>query len=110
MIITSIDVTIPFSRRHANETIRNIIRYDSGYLKDLFLKDERVVFSETCLLDIQRLTKGHKDNWENPVNATDSIFDSLKKYSSPYLFDFNDEKINEINAQRLNRRSTDKVY
>lgn len=103
MIIDSIDITIPFSRRHPNETIRNIIRYDSGYLKDLFFNDERVVFSQKCLTEIKRLTKGHQDNWEKPSAQTSNIFDSLKSYASPYLYDFNNDDIDEENQKRLKR-------
>ncbi len=99
-MIESIDEKIPFSRRHLNETIRQIIRYDSGYLKDLFLNDERVVFSDECLSDLCRLTKGHKDNWETPSTQAKNIFDSLKSYRSPYLYDFNDTKIIKINKAR----------
>lgn len=105
MIIDSIDTTIPFSRRHPAETIRNIIRYDSGYLKDLFVRDERIVFSEECLKEIMRLTKGHKDNWEKPNVATDNIFLSVKRYPSPYLYDFNNNLIEETNTKRLNHKS-----
>ena len=102
-MINSIDEKISFSRRHPNETIREIIRYDSGYLKDLFLKNERIVFSPKCLSEIQRLTKGHKDNWEKPTKQTSSIFGQLKPYSSPYLYDFNNEDIVRINNLRLNK-------
>lgn len=102
-MITSIDEKIPFSHRHQDETIRDIIRYDSGYLKDLFLKDCRIIFSPQCLLEIQELTKGHKDNWKKPTTNTTVIFDSLKKYSSPYLYDFNDDQIVRINNMRLEK-------
>lgn len=58
-MIFEIDDIIPFINRkeHVNHTIRQIIRYDSGYLKDLFLKDNRVCFSEKCLAELLRLTK-----------------------------------------------------
>lgn len=102
MLFDSIDIPIPFSRRHANETIRNIIRYDSGYLKDLFLNDERVVFSQRCLVELQRLTKGQIDNWEKPDDKCTNIFNSLKSYATPYLFDFNNDEIELINQNRLN--------
>lgn len=77
-MIYSIDEKIHVSQRHPNETIRQIIRYDSGYLKDLFLKDERVVFSDDCMTEICRLTTGHKDNWETPTIHTENIFNALK--------------------------------
>lgn len=40
-MIFEIDDIIPFVNRteHVNHTIRQIIRYDSGYLKDLFIND-----------------------------------------------------------------------
>lgn len=96
----NLDDVIEFSKRHPNETIRQIIRYDSGYLKDLFIKDERVVFSEDCFKELCRLTQGHKDNWEDPKEAV-GFFPSLKFYKSPYLYDFNDPKLLALNEKRL---------
>lgn len=102
-MITSLDIKISFSKRHHNETIREIIRYDSGYLKDLFLKDDRIVFSPECFFEIKRLTAGHKDNWEKPQIKTSCIFDTLKPYATPYLYDFNDVILDKINTERLSR-------
>lgn len=101
-MILEIDDIISFSRRHENETIREIVRYDSGYLKDLFWADKRLCFSEDCLKDLCRLTYGHKDNWEktNPTSIN-SIFKCLKSYKTPYLFDFNDESLVQENLHRL---------
>lgn len=99
-----IDDVIPFVRReeHKGKTIRQIIRYDSGYLKDLFVKDSRVVFSEKCMKEILRLTAGHFDNWESPqAGCTNNIFSTLKTYRSPYLFDFNKSEIENENNRRL---------
>ena len=62
-MIYELDDIILCSKRHSNETIRQIIRYDSGYLKDLMLKNDEVIFSEKCFEELKRLTKGHKDNW-----------------------------------------------
>jgi|GEM_PF-3146354 hypothetical protein len=98
-----IDDVIPFSKRHEGETIRQIIRYDSGYLKDLFVKDERVVFSEKCYSELKRLTKGFKDNWEKPPMKTGNFFQSLKAYRSPYPFDFNNNEIEEENRKRIKK-------
>lgn len=100
-MILDIDSVIPFSKRHGGETIREIIRYDSGYLKDLMLKDDRVVFSDTCFNEIKRLTKNHFDNWETPSNSGISIFKKLKTYGQPYLYDFNDGELEALNKQRL---------
>ena len=101
MIITSLDVCIPFSQRHPNETIRIIIRYDSGYLKDLFLKNKEICFTEDCLSELCRLTRGFHDNWEKPINPTSSIFYQVKSYRTPYQFDFNNNIIIEENSRRL---------
>lgn len=99
-MINCIDNTIPFSIRHQGETIREIIRYDSGYLKDLFIKDERLCFSRECFAEICRLTKGHKDNWESSKYSA-SIFSQLKTYATPYLYDFNEEALLELNEKRI---------
>lgn len=99
--ISSLDAKIAISKRHPNETIREILRYDSGYLKDLFIKDTRIVFSSDCLAEIKRLTSGHKDNWETPKEG--DLFSRLKTYASPYLYDFNDGVIDLINTERLEK-------
>ena len=104
IMIFEIDDNIPFCNRneHKQHTIRQIIRYDSGYLKDLFTKDKRLVFSLECYKNLMRLTKGHRDNWEKPINKPNSIFNELKTYKTPYLFDFNDSIIESENTKRLN--------
>lgn len=101
-MIKSIDEEISFSKRHPGKTIRQILQYDSGYLKDLFLKTS-LVFSPECFDEIKRLTKGHKDNWESPANdtKTKTVFQRIKSYGTPYLYDFN-EKFNEIDLEALN--------
>lgn len=104
-MIKSLDIVIPFSKRHSNETIRQILRYDSGYLKDLFIKDSRLSFSEECFYEICRLTKGHRDNWKKPTNAVSNIFSQCKSYKSPYLYDFNDDVLISINRQRIAQTS-----
>lgn len=45
-MIHSIDEKLPFSRKHSDETIREILRYDSDYLKDLFLKNDNLCFNK----------------------------------------------------------------
>lgn len=102
-MIFNIDDIIPFCRRdeHLTHTIRQIIRYDSGYLKSLFENDERLVFSLECYDELKRLTKGHWDNWETPSNETNTVFDRLKSYKTPYLYDFNNPDIEKINLNRL---------
>ncbi len=100
MYIESIDIKIPFSKRHPNETIRQIIRYDSGYIKDLFLKNEEIIFSDSCFDELKRLTLGHMDNWVSPKQESTNIFSHLKSYATPYLFDFNNEHIFILNKER----------
>lgn len=100
-MIFEIDDIIPFSIRHKGETIREIIRYDSGYLKDLMIRDYRIVFSNICFNEIKRLTQNHFDNWETPSNDEISIFKKLKTYRKPYLYDFNDKQLEALNKQRL---------
>lgn len=97
----NLDDVITFSHRHPNETIRQIIRYDSGYLKDLFLNDKRVVFSLECYEELKRLTLGHKDNWEAPKGPARNTLNSLKLYGKPYLYDFNDENLEKKNKERM---------
>ncbi len=99
-MIHSLDQIIPFSRRHPNETVRQILQYDSGYVKDLFLKDSRLVFSEDCFNEICQITDGHKDEWVKPENCA-SFLDGLKRYAVPYLYDFNNETLRSINQERL---------
>lgn len=99
-----IDNIIPFSKRYEKETIREIIRSDSGYLKDLFFKDKRVIFSPQCLEELKRLTRGHKDNWERPKTPELSFLKKTKKYGVAYLYDFNNPKIEELNTNRFTEK------
>lgn len=102
-MIFELDDKIPFSKRHEGETIRQILRYDSGYLRDLMIRDNRVVFSVSCFSEIMRLTKSHYDNWEKPKNMKISILDKLKTYRSPYLYNFDDGTLEKLNKERLNQ-------
>lgn len=67
----------------------------------MFENDERLIFSLEYYDELKRLTKGHWDNWEAPCNETKSVFDELKSYATPYLYDFNNPEIEEINIERL---------
>lgn len=104
-MIYEIDDVIQFSKRHAGKSIREIVRYDSGYIKDLMTKDCRFVVSESCFAELVKLTSGFRDNWEKPKCQTVNIFHSLKSYVSPYLYDFekDTENVRGINTQRLER-------
>lgn len=100
-MIFELDDKISFSKRHKDETIRQILRYDSGYIKDLIMKNDEFALSEESFSEACRLTKGMHDNWEKPNAKTDSIFDSLKPYGSPYPFDLNDEDVRIANQKKL---------
>ncbi|TFD92176.1 hypothetical protein E2605_18910 [Dysgonomonas capnocytophagoides] len=100
-MIFNIDDIIPFSKRHPRKTIREILLIDSGYLKDLIKKNSRVILSEECYQEAILITKGMRDEWVKPIGKTESIFDSLKPYTAPYGFDFNDEELITINRNRL---------
>lgn len=102
-VIKTIDEFIPFSERHHDETIRMIIRYDSGYLKDLMIKDERLCFTKECFAEICRLTKCMYDNWEKPSIGDGCILHIAKRYSSPYPYDFNDPRLIALNEERLSK-------
>ena len=104
-VIKTIDEVIPFSKRHPDKTVRMIIQYDSGYLKDLMIKDERLCFTKECFAEICRLTKGMYDNWEKPLIGDGCILRTAKRYSSPYLYDFNDPKLIALNEERLNKEN-----
>lgn len=97
----NIDDVIEFSKRHRGETIRQILRYDSGYLKDLFVKNDDFVLSDNCFQEILLLTKGAKDNWSKPQQKTSSIFSLCKPYRSPYQYDFNNEDIIALHKHKL---------
>ena len=100
-LVYDLDDIIPFSVRHKGETIRQIVRYDSGYLRDLMRKDKRLIFSPKCLKELIKLTQFHKDNWENA--NTQNVFLGLKRYATPYLCSFCDEELIELNESRLKK-------
>lgn len=99
-MVFEIDDIIPFSKRHKNETIRNIVVSDSGYIKTMIEKNEDFVLSEKAYEEVAKITKGHKDAWQ-PQKDTGNIFDELKTYAVPYLFDFNNEELQKINQKKL---------
>ena len=102
-MVYEIDDVIPFSRRHRGETIRQIVRYDSGYIKHLIVKRSDFIISSSCYDELAQLTNGHKDNWVRPIHQTSIIFNGLKTYASPYLYDFKADmnSIRLINEQKL---------
>lgn len=98
-MIFEIDDIIPFSKRHKNETIREIVASDSGYIRTLIEKNEDFALSQKAFEEVQEITKGHKDTWK--PKHTGNIFDELKPYAVPYLFDFNNEELQKLNQEKL---------
>lgn len=96
-MIFEIDDIIPFSLKYPNKSIRQIVCIDSGYLKDLFVKNERLKFSDDCFREICRMTKGHN---ELIKRGDVGVFMTCKVYEIPYLFDFNEEKIIHLHHRR----------
>ena len=99
-MIFELDDKIPFSKRHKDETIRQILRYDSGYIKDLIMKNDEFALSEESFSEACRLTKGMYDNWEKPAGKTNTL-DSLKRYASTYPFDLNNEMVIAENNRKI---------
>ena len=99
-LITDIDTKIPFSKRHPGLTIRQILRSDSGYIKDLFIHN-RICFTPECLNEICKLTAKHEDNWSTPqIKPGQSIFTGCRPYKSSYLFNFNNDDLIAENEAR----------
>ncbi len=101
-MILEIDDVVP-NGRHKGKTIRQIVRYDSGYIKDAIIKRCDFIISKSCFEELAQLTKGHRDNWCKPTQSPNNVFYSLKEYASPYLYDFNEDKegVRFINEQKL---------
>lgn len=106
-MIFEIDDTIYFSKKYPGKAIKEIAKTDSGYLRDLMKKDERFILSEKCYQELMELTRGMYDDWKKPETPTDSIFDSLKPYTRPYGFDFNDEELIKLNRNRLSNQMSE---
>lgn len=105
-MIYNIDDTFP-SRKYKNKTIREVLKIDSGYIKDYLLRNKDFILSAECLLEAQKITKGNIDKaWVKPEKA-ESIFDYFKPYRLPYDYDFNDKKIIETNNFKLKEHIKD---
>lgn len=91
-MIYNIDDEIRSRGRHRGETIREIARYDSGYIKDRIKKDKSFMISGQCFVELARITAGCRDNWEKPKSSVKNIFHALKSYGTPYMYDFKEDK------------------
>lgn len=87
--------------KYKGETIKDVLKKDSGYIKDLIKKHKYFCLSEKCMLDAQEMTKGFYDKWTKPEKPTNNIFDSLRVYTAAYDFDFNNEEIVQLNNTKL---------
>lgn len=101
----SLNYTFPNngSWKYKGETIEEVLRKDSGYIKDLIMLNSNFCLSENGMREAQELTKGFYDKWAKPEQPTDNIFDSLRVYTKPYDFDFNNEKLINKNKENLNK-------
>lgn len=78
-------------------TIKDIAQIDSGYIKDVFLQYERIVFSESDFQILKNITRGQKE--ENVKREIQEIYYGV--YHEPYLYDFNDNVLEVINRKRI---------
>lgn len=99
----SLNNTFPNSGnwKYKGETIEEVLRKDSGYIKDLIKLHPYFCLSEECMLEAQQITKGFYDKWVKPKQMSKNIFESLRVYSKPYDFDFNDEEVIRLNNLKL---------
>lgn len=90
------------SWKYKGKTIEEVLKQDSGYIKDLIKLHSYFCLSEECMLEAQLMTKGFQDKWVKPEKPT-TILDNLKTYGVPYDFDFNNDEIIHLNKQKLNK-------
>lgn len=86
------------SWKYKNETVKEALIKDSGYIKDLILLNESFVLSEAALKEAMHMTKGFVD-----TRDAETLADPVKSKKTPYDFDFSDEKIIELNKMKLSR-------
>ena len=91
------------SWKYKGETIEEVLRKDSGYIKDLIMLNPNFCLSEKGMSEAQELTKGFYDKWTKPEQPTNNIFDSLRVYREPYDFDFNNNEVIAKNQEKLNK-------
>lgn len=84
--------------RYQEETVKDVLLKDSGYIKDLILLNENFVLSDAAYAEAVAITKGFTDTRNDDV-----LNDPAKRKKTPYDFDFNDEKVREINKSKLTK-------
>lgn len=86
------------SWKYQEETVREVLKKDSGYVKDLILLNETFALSEDAFTEAMAMTKGFVDNRDE-----ETLNDPKKRKKAAYDYDFNDEKIIELNREKLNK-------
>lgn len=86
------------SWRYQEETVREVLQKDSGYVKDLILLNENFALSEEAYSQAIEITKGFEDKRDDETLSNPS-----KRKKTPYDFDFSDEKIIELNKMKLEK-------
>ncbi len=95
----NINDIFPLRWKYQGETIGDVLKKDSGYIKDLIRLHHSFCLSEECMAEAQKITKGFKDEWVKPQNPKTL---NVKIYRIPYGFDFNEEELVKLNQQKLN--------
>ena len=99
----NINDIFPLRWKYQGETIGDVLKKDSGYIKDLIRLHHSFCLSEECMAEAQKITKGFKDEWVKPQNPK-TLLDYAKPYGIPYGFDFNNEEIINFNRQKINNQ------
>ncbi|NLO71866.1 MAG: hypothetical protein GX102_13160 [Porphyromonadaceae bacterium] len=83
--------------KYQDETVKEVLMKDSGYIKDLILLNEKFAISESCFEEAKELTKGFTDK------RSPEIINDVKQSKIPYDYDFNDQKLLEVNRSKLSK-------
>lgn len=87
--------------KYKGETIEEVLKKDSGYIKDLIKLHPYFCLSEECMFEAQQITKGFYDKWVKPKQVSLNVFESLRVYGKPYDFDLNDKGVARLNNLKL---------
>ena len=84
--------------KYQEQSVKEVLIKDSGYIKDLILLNENFALSEAAFGEAMAITKGFADKRD-----AETLADPAKAKKAPYDFDFNDEKIMELNKAKLTK-------
>ena len=82
--------------KYQEQSVKEVLIKDSGYIKDLILLNENFALSEAAFGEAMAITKGFADKRD-----AETLADPAKAKKAPYDLDFNDEKIMEQNKAKL---------